>query len=106
MVPLRLMVAPQSTRSVHGHQPIDAHVDIVLMEADNVTLDEPAARAILGARPGSYVRLQVKDTGTGISQEVMDRIFEPFFTTKGVGQGTGLGLSTVLNIVKSHGGLI
>ena len=78
----------------------------ILIEAENVTLDEPATRSILGARPGSYVRLRVKDTGMGIPQEIIDRIFEPFFTTKGVGKGTGLGLSTVLSIVKSHGGLM
>ena len=78
----------------------------ILIEAENVTLDEPSARQILGARPGPYVRLRVKDTGTGIPQEIMDRIFDPFFTTKEVGKGTGLGLSTVLSIVKSHGGLM
>ena len=78
----------------------------ILIEAENTILDEPAARQILGAAPGSYVRLLVKDTGTGIPQEIIDRIFEPFFTTKGVGKGTGLGLSTVLSIIKSHGGLI
>ena len=78
----------------------------ILIEAGNVVLDEAAAKGILGARPGPYVRLRVSDTGTGIPQEIIERIFEPFFTTKGVGKGTGLGLSTVLSIVKSHGGLI
>ncbi len=78
----------------------------ISIEAENVSLDEAAARQILGARPGPYVRLQVIDTGLGIPQEIIDRIFEPFFTTKGVGKGTGLGLSTTLSIVKSHGALI
>jgi two-component system cell cycle sensor histidine kinase/response regulator CckA len=53
---------------------------------------------------GTYVAVSVSDTGNGIAHDIQDVIFEPFFTTKDVGQGTGLGLSTVLSILRSHGG--
>ncbi len=55
---------------------------------------------------GPYVVISVEDTGTGISAEIIEKMFDPFFTTKGIDVGTGLGLSTVQNIVKSHNGFI
>ena len=53
-----------------------------------------------------YIRVDVRDTGTGIKPEDLEYIFDPFFTTKGVGRGTGLGLSVTYSIVNTHGGYI
>jgi PAS domain S-box-containing protein len=76
------------------------------VRAENVEVDPLQVRRTPQATPGPYVLIQVRDTGVGISQEVLDRIFDPFFTTKPFGHGTGLGLSMALGIVKSLGGFI
>ncbi len=74
--------------------------------AEAVTIDEYYARMHIDAIVGDYVVVTIADTGMGIPPAVLDRIFDPFFTTKDIGQGTGLGLSTVLGIIKSHHGFI
>ncbi len=74
--------------------------------AENCVLDDQYAAMDAQAKPGHYVRISVTDSGTGIPQTIIDRIFEPFFTTKQSNVGTGLGLSTVMAIVKSHEGTI
>ncbi|MBD1909378.1 response regulator [Leptolyngbya sp. FACHB-8] len=73
---------------------------------ENLEIDPAFVHIHPEAKVGSYVLISVADTGVGIPPDVIDRIFDPFFTTKEFGQGTGLGLSTVLGIVKSHGGFI
>ena len=76
------------------------------LTASNVRLDQTATEFSPEAKPGAYVALAVKDTGTGMTPEVQKRIFDPFFTTKPPGKGTGLGLATASGIIKTHGGFL
>jgi PAS domain S-box-containing protein len=76
------------------------------LRAQNVVIDEATASANHGAQPGRHILIAINDTGCGIPPEIIDRIFDPFFTTKNQGEGTGLGLATVLGIVKAHGGFL
>lgn len=76
------------------------------ISTDNATLSEEFCLAHPEITPGRYVRLSVRDTGHGMSPEVLAKVFEPFFTTKEPGKGTGLGLSTVYGLVRQHHGCI
>jgi two-component system cell cycle sensor histidine kinase/response regulator CckA len=76
------------------------------LETSNVSLDEESVRLYPELKAGRYVMLAITDTGAGMSEEVKAHLFEPFFTTKGIGEGTGLGLSTCYGIVKQSGGHI
>ena len=86
----------------------DAIADVgkVTIETGNAVFDETYCADHAGFVAGEYVLLAVSDDGCGMDKEILDQIFEPFFTSKGVGQGTGLGLSTVYGIVKQNNGFI
>jgi len=79
---------------------------ILEIEIENVNLNEESVFLDPDLIPGNYVKITVSDTGQGISPQIIDRIFDPFFTTKEVSKGTGMGLSVVQGIVKTHGGAI
>ncbi|WP_439598581.1 PAS domain S-box protein [Falsiroseomonas sp.] len=74
------------------------------IETANARLDADYARHEGELAPGDYVMVQVSDSGSGMPPEILARAFEPFFTTKEVGQGSGLGLSTVYGFLKQSGG--
>jgi PAS domain S-box-containing protein len=79
---------------------------VLTVEQEDVTVDVQQADERPGLVPGPYVRLTVRDTGEGMTPEVLARAFEPFFTTRPRGEGTGIGLAVVHAIVRSHGGAV
>jgi len=79
---------------------------ILEIRTQDVILNEASPSFTPDMVPGRYVNITVRDTGCGISPEILDRIFDPYFTTKDVGKGTGMGLAVVHGIVESHGGTI
>ncbi len=76
------------------------------IETAPIVLDEHYCRSHEEVQPGEYFVLTISDTGCGIAKENLPQVFEPFFTTKAKGEGSGLGLSMVLGIVRQHRGSI
>ncbi|MBI3758101.1 MAG: PAS domain S-box protein [Deltaproteobacteria bacterium] len=91
---------------VNAVQAMGDHAGELEISLQKVDIEEQFARAHPPLTPGTYNKLRVRDTGCGMTAEVMTRIFDPFFTTKPIGEGTGLGLSVVHGIIMSYGGAI
>jgi two-component system cell cycle sensor histidine kinase/response regulator CckA len=79
---------------------------MITIATRNLTLDAPMVTQGVDIPAGKYVEISVADSGVGIEPSVLPHVFEPFFTTKALGEGTGLGLSTVYGIVKQSGGYV
>jgi CheY-like chemotaxis protein len=90
----------------NGAQAMGERAGVLRLEVSPIEVASPPKVTAGNLAAGPYLRVRVRDTGTGISPHVMTRMFEPFFTTKRAGEGTGLGLSIVLGIVLTHGGAI
>lgn len=82
------------------------HGGEIAIDVDKVVIPAEEVRHTLDLSAGEYIEIRVRDTGDGMTPEVLQRCFEPFFTTKPVGKGTGLGLAMVYGIVKQSGGHI
>jgi CheY-like chemotaxis protein len=78
----------------------------IVVRTGNVNVDDAYVRQHPSTKVGQYILLSVSDNGTGMDLETQSHIFEPFFSTKPLGQGTGVGLSTVFGIVSQSGGSI
>ncbi len=79
---------------------------LLKIRSSNISSEEARAFNYKGMTAGEFVLLEIEDNGTGMPNEVREQIFDPFFTTKEMGEGTGLGLSTVYGIIKQTGGFI
>ena len=91
------------TNASHAMEKIEG---ILTIGIHYVVVDEDSQLSVPDLTLGDYLKVTVKDNGQGIAPDVIDRIFDPYFTTKEIGKGTGMGLSVVHGIVKSHDGVI
>lgn len=91
------------TNAAHAMEEQGGTLSLTIEDIDG---DEIPAESSSPLQNRKYVQLRVEDTGTGISEEILNTIFEPYFTTKSVGEGTGMGLAMVQGIVESYGGRI
>ena len=100
---LHQIVVNLCTNASHAMKPDGGRLTVSMA---STIIEEHDAPSFPGLQPGEYLRLTVTDTGCGIMPEALTRVFDPYFTTKPIGEGTGLGLSTIHGIAKDHGGMV
>jgi signal transduction histidine kinase/CheY-like chemotaxis protein len=91
---------------INAHHAMKEHGGVLVVRLDSLVLGHEHLAVHPDLKPGTYVKLSVKDTGHGMDRATMAKIFDPYFTTKEKGVGTGLGLAVVHGIVQKHGGVI
>ncbi len=102
-VELHQIIMNLCTNAVHA---IGEHGGVLEVDVQNIEIDQTQKKDFIELDTGAFVRLSVKDTGYGMTPDVLERIFDPYFTTKEKGVGTGLGLAVVHGIVAKSGGAI
>ncbi len=92
----------------NAYQAMPEKGGVIKVDLNSVQLNSYEINSLFkqNVTPGKYIKLTVTDSGMGIASEHIDRIFDPYFTNKAVGKGSGMGLSVVIGIVKSHDGMI
>lgn len=90
----------------NAYQSMDDTGGVLTLKLNEIELDQSSKDIYSDLKPGKYLELIVQDNGCGMNRATMSRIFDPYFSTKKPDGGTGLGLSVVFGIVKSHGGII
>jgi len=100
---LNQIVMDLCTNAAHAMREKGGVLEIIL---DNEDISGETVNSLFNLKPGQYLKLSVRDTGPGISQDILSRIFEPYYTTKQHGEGTGLGLAIIHGIVQHYGGSI
>ncbi len=91
------------TNAFHAMHDSGGTLRVELVDVDILPQETPLEDIDI---PGSYIKLEVRDTGHGIDKEILEKIFEPYFTTKQINKGTGLGLAVVDGIIKKHNGFV
>lgn len=102
-VQIRQVLLNLFTNACHAMKEGGGKIDVMALPVDVTETDDTA---LPGLKPGPYVKICVRDTGPGMSGDVMERIFDPYYTTKQAHEGTGLGLAIVRNIVTAHEGIV
>jgi len=90
----------------NAYHAIGDSVGTLTVGLDDIDIPEQEQESKNIHPPGSYVKLEIRDTGHGMDKETLEKIFNPYFTTKQLGEGTGLGLAVVTGIIKKHNGFI